>query len=139
MKDFDTERRERHAKREAEMGERTFLLGGETFTFRAASSYTVLGDIGSSEEMSAGDLIAVMEEALVKMLESGQEDRFLSVIRSQEDPLTFSDLTQLVQWLTEAQTERPTIAPSPSTGGDATISTFSTESSSSKPAAVSAA
>lgn len=139
MKDFDTERRERQAAHEEAMGDRSFVVGGETFVYRGSSSYTVLGQIGNDEEMSPTELIGIMEQALLKMIEPGQEERFLAAIRSDTDPLTFGDLTALVRWLTEQQTERPTQAPSPSTSGDVATSTSSTEDSSTEPAVASAA
>jgi hypothetical protein len=139
MKDFDTERKERHAEREATMGDRTFILGGETFSYRATVSYTVLERIAASSEQDGAALIRALEEAVIELLEEGQQDRFLAVIRSTEDPLSFSDLNDLCTWLTEAQVNRPTLAPLPSTAGDAKTSTSSTDDSSSPPAAVSAA
>lgn len=138
MKDFDAERRERHAEREARMGDRVFILGGEEFTYRATVSYTVLEYIANSGQLDGGDLIANLERGCVDLLEDGQEARFLKVLRSTEDPLSFSDLNDLCTWLTEAQVGRPTLAPSPSTDGDATTSTSSTDDSSSTLAAASA-
>lgn len=121
------------------MGDRAFTLGGETFYFRPVTSYTVMGQIGSGEEITAAELIAIMEKSLVKMLEPGQEEAFLAKLRSDDDPLDFQDLTDLVGWVAEQQTGRPTAASSLSTGGDAPTSTTSTDGSSSKPAVVSAA
>ena len=134
MKDLDADRRERHAERELVMGDRTFLLGGETFTYRSAVSYTVLEDIAATSESDGTELIQALEKAVVALLEEGQEERFLKVVRSTEDPFTFSDLNDLCTWLTEAQLGRPTQAAWPSTGGDATTPTSSTDDSSSPPA-----
>lgn len=139
MKDFDAELRENHAKREAEMGDRSFRLGGETFTYRSTVSYTVLEYIANTGELDGGDLIANLERGCVDLLEEGQEERFLAVLRSTSEPLSFTDLNDLCTWLTEAQVNRPTLAPLPSTAGDATTSTSSTDDSSSLPAAASAA
>lgn len=139
MKDFDKERRASHAAREKEMADRSFKLGGETFTYRPFVSYTVLQSIAASGEQEGVDLIQSLESAVVALLEDGQEDRFLAVARSQKDPLTFADLNDLCTWLTEAQVGRPMQAPSPSTDGDAKTSTSSTEDSSSKLAEASAA
>jgi hypothetical protein len=139
MKDFDTERRERHAERERMMGERSFVVGGETFYYRAVVSYTVLESIAGSGGLEGAELIHVLERGAVDMLEDGQEERFLAVLRNMDDPLSFNDLNELCFWLTEAQSGRPTLAPLPSTAGDATTSTSSTDDSSSLPAAASVA
>ena len=139
MKDFDTERRERHAEREKEMGDRSFILSGKTFVYRANASYTVLEQIAATNDADGGDLIRAMEQSVLELLEPGQEDEFLATIRSKDDPYTFADLNELAEWLTEAQVKRPTLAPLPSTGGDATTPISSTDDSSSKPAEASAA
>lgn len=138
MKDFDSERQERHAAREKEMGDRTFVLGGEKFTYRATVSYTVLEYIANTGELEGGDLIHNLERGCVDLLDDGQEERFLAVLRSTENPLSFADLNDLCTWLTEAQVGRPTLAPLPSTAGDATTSTSSTDDSSSPLVAASA-
>lgn len=139
MRDFDSDRRARHAQREEELGDRTILVGGEQFTYRAFASYTVLGEISGEREETADTMIQDLEQSLLKMLDPGQEERFLKAIRSQEDPFTFADLVDLVQGVTELIAGRPTPASSPSTGGDAQTSTTSTEDSSSEPAVASAA
>lgn len=139
MKDFDSERKARHDEREASMGDRSFILGGQTFHYRATVSYTVLEKIAASSDQDGAELIRNLEDAILGLLEDGQQDGFLAVIRSTEDPLSFADLNDLCTWLTEAQVNRPTLAPLPSTAGDAKTSTSSTDDSSSLPAAASAA
>ncbi len=139
VKDFDSERRERNAEREREMGDRTFTLCGEQFTYLPAVSYTVLEEIASQGDLEGAELIASMEKAVLNFLEPGQEERFLKVARSRTDPLTFADLNDLSTWLTEVQVKRPTPAPSLSTPGAPKTSTSSTDASSSAPAVASAA
>lgn len=139
MKDFDTGRKERRALRLERMGDRQFKLGGETFTYRDSVSYTVLEKIAASADDDGADLIRVLERAVIELLEDGQEERVLAVLHSTTDPFTFEDLNELVSWLTEVQSGRPTLASSPSTAGDAETETSSTEDSSSRPAVASAA
>jgi hypothetical protein len=139
MKDFDAERQERHAQREAEMGDREFTLGGQTFHYIPIASYTVLEQIATTDDLEGAELIRVMENSAVKLIEEEERGRFLEVVRSEKDPLTFGDLNDVCRWLTEAQVGRPTQAPSPSMDGDAPTSITSTDDSSSKPAVASAA
>jgi len=139
MKDFDTERHERNAEREARIGERTFVLGGETFEFVGTSSYTVLARVAATGDMSAIDTIEAFEEAICDFLESGQQERFLKVARNKEDPLTFEDLNDVCFYITEKQSGRPTLAPSPFIAGATTTEISSTEDLSSTPAEVSTA
>ncbi len=139
MKDFDVERHKRNEERKEQMGERTFVLCGETFTYRPWVSYTVLGKIATTNDLEGAELIDSYEKVVLDLLEPGQEERFLAVARNNEDPLTFADLSDLANWLTEVQVNRPTLAPSPSMPGALPTSTPSTEDSSSRPAVVSAA
>lgn len=139
MKDFDVERRERNHQRERELGDRTFTLCGETFTYRSSISYTVLAKIATTSDLEGADLIDSMEAAAIELLEPDQEERFRAVVRNTADPVTFADLNDLVTWMTERQVGRPTSAPLPSTSGAPKTATPSTEGSSSQPAVASAA
>jgi hypothetical protein len=139
MKDFDAERRERHAEREAEAGDRSFVFGGETFTYRPVVSYTLLERIFGADEQGAAEAIRALESTVVEMVEEKDRERFLATVRNPDDPITLDDLTTLCGWLTEGQVGRPTEAPSPSTDGDAKTSTPSTVDSSSPLAEASAA
>jgi hypothetical protein len=138
-RDFDTERRQRHAERVALLGDRKIVLGGKAFTYRSTVSYTILEDISDTSVLEGSELIRALEEAITHLLEPGQEDEFLAVVRSTEDPWTFQDLNDLCAFLTEAQVGRPLAQPSPSQDGGESTTTTSTESSSSRPAVASAA
>lgn len=139
MKDFDKERLQRHAERSLDLEERTFLLGGEQFTFRSEVSYLVLERISAIGDDGGGGIIRDMEAAVLDLLEPGQEEKFLAVVRNDAEPVTLADLNDLCAWLTEKQVDRPTRAPSLSTDGRDSTGTDSTESSSSLPAVASAA
>lgn len=136
MKDFDTEFAQAHAERESELKERSFKLGGKTFTFAANPSYTGLAQLTSEGE---GDIIGKLEEGLLRLMDKGQEEEFLATLRDTESPVTISDLNTMISWIIEQQTGRPTQAPSLSTPGAPETSTRSTENSSSRPAVASAA
>jgi hypothetical protein len=136
VKDFDAEFAQAHAERESEMAERSFKLGGKTFTYAANPSYTGLGQITSEGE---GDVIGRLEEGLLRLMDDGQEEEFLAVLRDKKSKVTLNDLNTLIAWVIEQQTGRPTQAPSLSTPGGATTSTPSTAGSSSKLAEASAA
>lgn len=133
-KDFDKERAERHEERLRRMGDRTFVLSGQTFTYRANASYTVLEAISATDELEGFQLIRALEDAIVTILEDGEEERFLAVVRDREDSYTFTDLNDIATWLVEEQVRRPTLAPYSSTDGGASESTStpSKESSSSE-------
>lgn len=136
MKDFDVDLAKAHAERETDAAERMFKLGGKTFTYKANPSYTALGKFTSDE---AGDVIKRQEEGLLGLLDPGQEEAFLAVLHDTANPITMTDLNEIINWVMEAQAGRPTQAPSLSTPGGATTSTPSTDGSSSPRAVVSAA
>lgn len=139
MKDFDKERRERNAEREARITDRTFQLGGVEFTFKPTVSYTVLQLVASTDLMDAADTISAFEDAICEFLVDGQCEKFLEIARNKEDPVTFADLNNICFYITEKQSGRPTLAPLPSTTGEGTTETPSTDASSSKPAVASTA
>lgn len=135
MKDFDSERHERHAARERELGDREFKLGGETFTYRANTSYTVLEAIAAVNDAEGARVIELLEEALADLVEPEQSEDFLKALRDKKDVVTFEDMNSIVNWIVEAQTNRPLSPASPSTDGDETTGISSTDGSSSEPAA----
>jgi hypothetical protein len=138
MKDFDAERQQRHEQRERELGDRSFRLGGETFQFRANPSYTSMEPLMKVQDAEGIEIIRLMEQSILDLLEPGQQDRFLVALRNPDVPVTVFDLNEITNWITEAQTGRPTQAPSLSTPGGLTTSTESTENLSSLPDAVAA-
>ncbi len=137
--DFEAGRQKRNQEREAQMGDRTFPLCGETFIFKPRVSYTVMEDLAETQSLNDASVVSRLEASIIELLEDGQRDKFLAVARNQEDPLTWEDMIALCNWITEVQAGRPTQALSPSTGGDATTSTSSTGASSSKLVEASAA
>lgn len=141
MKDFDAERLERHKRREAEMGDRSFQLGGETFTYKANVSVDVLEKFTSDEILLGGDYIRMIKASCLEMIEDIDDahERFLSLLSRSEDPITLIDLQDVFQGLVQEAFRRPTSASSPSGGLDADAGTTSTETSSTAPAEAAAA
>lgn len=138
MKDFDAERAVRHKEREKEIGDRSFKLGGHVFTFKANVPFNYMEEVGSvTAESSGGDVLGALERFVLDMIEgeNGEREKLKAILHNPEEPITFADLNDLVVWLIEQQTQRPTTAPSPSTPGRKPTGTTSTEESSSTPAA----
>lgn len=137
MRDFDSERHERHEQREKELGDRSFIIGGEHFTYRANARYRVLRDMASiTSDTEGAVVIDTIEEAVLQLIEEDGDAhaRFHALIERANDPITFEDLTALCNWLIEEQFARPTQAPSLSIAGRETTGTPSTDISSSPPA-----
>lgn len=141
-KDFDSERRQRHEEREAGMGDRSFIFGGEQFVYRANVRFDILRAVASVRSTTEGDvIIETVERAVLGLIEDtdGAHERFVAICQREEDPITWQDLQSLEDWLIAEQVQRPTQAPLPSTPGRETTGTQSTDASSIPPAEASAA
>ncbi len=126
MKNFDEARAEREKR------DRSFQIGGESFTYRpAVAPETILrwsqmtgGEIPDLTEQQALD---IFDETVLAFLEPNQEEKWASIREPDvAHPLNVADLRELVAWLFEEQTGRPTGPPSDSSGGPATTETPST-------------
>jgi hypothetical protein len=137
MKNFDEERQAR------EEIDRSFVIGGETFTHRVAVApeTIVRWNMAVTEEieLTEQDWLGLYDETIVAMLEPDQVPKWRKV-RSPDatHPLTLSDMREVLRFLMERATGRPTSEPSGSTNGSATTETTLRDVSSS-PAAPSPA
>jgi hypothetical protein len=132
MRDFDEQRALRLA------AERTFKINGRTFTHRPGIEPEVLAEFEGVEEMTGPDAIKVVDSVIVAFLDPGQEAEWEAARQPCENPITLPDMIDLVKWLTEATSNRPTEQPSASTPSDGTTQGSSTAVSSSPVRAVSA-
>lgn len=118
MKNFDEARKER------EQRDRSFQIGGEDFTYRPAVApeailrWSQMTGGEMADELTEEQALAIFDETVVAFLEPGQEEQWAKV-RDPEaaHPLNISDLRELVSWLFEEQTGRPTEPPSDSSDG----------------------
>lgn len=83
---------------------------------------------------SLHDRLASLDDTFLAMIEHDDDAvaRYRNIREREFDPIMFSDLGAVVEWMVEQQTRRrPTGSPSASTRGRSTTGTSSTESSSS--------
>ena len=156
MHDLDADRRERALARQAALGERTFIFGGEQFVHKADCPYYVVRRAAEIQEQTGIDVFYSMESCVLEMMEPGpalpqtaeelaegdpvryeDHERFKEILRRKEDPINADDLGQLLRWLMGATTGRPTVPSSDSTPGSPESGTNSTATSSPTPAAAS--
>lgn len=126
MKDFDQGRKARKKTRE----ERTFVLHGETFVARNALHPDVLSEYdGIDENDNASVILATIDNMIVEMIEPDDDAavRYTAIRVDREDPVTLEDLMDLVKWVIEVQTGRPTGQPGASLPGPTSIVMPSTE------------
>jgi hypothetical protein len=131
LKDFDDARRVREQETR---DERAFTLGGETFYARMTvrpEAY-MRWDSLDVEAATPTEILAVADETIVAMIENVDRasERYYAVRASEDDPVGMKDLTDLIQWLVEVQTGRPTEQPPVSSGSPESDGPTSTDGSS---------
>jgi len=112
VKDFDEARRRRAEQ------DREFTIGGERFVMRAGVRPEVLAPYeGLTADTSPTESLQIIDELVMAFVEPTDDAarRWVRLRERDDDPVTLQDLTELVQWLVEGQTGRPTVPPSPST------------------------
>lgn len=115
MKDFDTLRSQR------EQRERTFKIAGHEFRFRPAlpahsySLYLELMDKMSEGRWPEGSF-DTLNGTILALLEPDYHDLWGQVIdESSDNPVSFEDLSDIIDYCVSVQTGRPTKPPSVST------------------------
>lgn len=130
MKDFDAGRTAKRATEE----ERTFKIGGETFVALRSVHPSVLSAYDKiNKDTGITETLEIVDEVILQMIEDreGAHGNYLKVRANKDDPITVEDLLELVKWLLEAQTDRPTGPPSASASGPTSTEASSTAVSSS--------
>lgn len=152
MHDLDEARRERHLARQAALGERTFIFGGEQFIHVTDCPYDVVKQAAMIEDMSGVEVFFAMENCVVRLIEPGtalpqtdedkalgepvlysDHERFRALLHRTDDPITSDDVSHLLRWLMGATTGRPTQPSAASATGSAESGTNSTVGSSQLP------
>jgi len=123
MHDFDAERQGRSGE---------FRIGGEVFSYRLGIRPEVLAE---SEQVTEGtgtlEVLKVIDSTIMRFLsDEDNRSRWRELREREEDAVTFVDLTNLLNWLTQEQTGRPPTSPEPSSPGLSGNGTVSTDVSS---------
>lgn len=113
MHNFDVERETRL------QGDRTFQIGGQTFTYRpSVAPEKLIRWAEMSVDTPEMEAIEIIDETVVAFLEDGQAEKWKAVRNPDlPNPLNANDISGLVKWLMEEQTGRPTSPSSASTTG----------------------
>lgn len=126
-KNFDVDRNERLQR------ERSFVLGGETFTYRPSVSPEALLAWDQRHDKVGQDFLDVVDETVLAFLEDGQKAKWEHVRRpadaSNPNPVNINDIVEVIAYLFEEQVGRPTEQPSASTNGAVRTETPSTAAS----------
>ena len=95
--------------------ERTFVVRGETFTWQDVRP-EVLDHILTPSENGA-DMWEKQDETILRFLVPEDHERWKNLREREKDPITIAQFNAILEFLVEAQTERPTETPSPSATG----------------------
>lgn len=138
MKDFDAVRTARIGSDE----ERSFKILGEVFIAKASVKPEVLTKYENLEEAEgAQTTLEIIDELVLSMIQDGAEGeeaeaRYRAIRAREDDPIALADLQNIVEWLVERQTGRPTGKPGNSSAGRGRTGGRSTADSSSPVRAV---
>jgi hypothetical protein len=130
-------------------GDRTFVIGGRTFVHRPGIAPEVVLVFEGVDEAEPGAAVAILDEVIVECLEPEQPGvngegpvpaatawtRVRKPEVPPENPITLGDMTDLIRWLMEKTTSRPTGQPSGSSPTDGSTAASSTDASASPAAA----
>lgn len=128
MKNFDESRTERRAHGI------DFQIGGENFkTSQGGNPNDLVPLVTSVPGESLGDVLGQLDQAILSMVsdENDGHARWRSLRARADDPISLSDMRELVEWLIEQQTARPTVPPGDSSTPPSETGTASTDDSSS--------
>lgn len=128
MQDFDTARDLRLQQ------DRTFRLGGQTFTHRPSVAPEVIAswEDAQTQGVSAAEMVVLVDKVIGQILEPGQEELWRQV-RDPDvaNPVSTGDMAQVMEWLVERVSGHPSepSSASSSTAGSTTPSLTAVSSS----------
>ena len=97
--------------------EHKFMVRGETFAFRDVKPEILTTfDVSSNGDDNTA-VWQVMDAQIMLFLEDEEHERWNTLRAREKDPVTIAQLTEILKWLMEEQTGRPTETPSPSASG----------------------
>jgi hypothetical protein len=103
--------------------ERTFVVRGETFTWRdvrpeiLTAFQPVEQETKEGEEADNSGIWKQLDEQIQLFLVPEDVERWANLRSREDNPVTIVQLNAILEWLVGEQTERPTQTPSPSGTG----------------------
>lgn len=110
MKDFDAELLEQDL---------SFQIGGEVFKMRYVRPEVLASWEDEPVDEKSDDLLKRQDERIMAFL-NGDDDsrkRYLALRAREDDAVPMVQVNELLRWMIEVQTSRPTTPPSPSAAG----------------------
>jgi hypothetical protein len=103
--------------------ERTFIVRGETFTWRDVRPEVLTAFTPSENGKEAGEeednsgIWRTLDEQIMLFLVTEDRERWENLRAREDNPVTIVQLNAILEWLVGEQTDRPTQTPSPSGSG----------------------
>jgi len=107
----------------------TFRIGTDIFEAAKECPAGILLSMASMAQEEGGNAVAGTMDFLDSVMLPESRERFAARMRDPQNPISLKVVTELVQWLVEVYTGRPTAQPSPSPAGPSATSPSSTEPS----------
>ncbi len=97
----------------------SFVVGGETFTMQYVRPEVLAEweDETLPDEMTAAARIERLDRRIESFLTPDDRDRWRTLRANTDRAVPFGQLQEIVTWMVEMQTARPTLTPSASAGG----------------------
>lgn len=97
--------------------ERTFVVRGETFTWQDVRPEVLDEILAPSENGDSKGMWERQDEMIMFFLVPEDHERWQNLRSRDKEPVTIAQFNAILEYLVEAQTERPTQTPSPSGPG----------------------
>ena len=102
--------------------ERTFVVRGETFTWRDVrpeilTAFQPTDEPKEGEDADNSGIWKQLDEQIQLFLVPEDAERWANLRSREDNPVTIVQLNAILEWLVGEQTERPTQTPSPSGTG----------------------
>ena len=98
--------------------DRTFTIRGEKFNYQDVRPEILTAfELRPERKVSEQSTWDLFDQQVMVFLPAEQHERWKELRAREKDPVTICQLTELIKWLMEAQTGRPTEQPSPSVSG----------------------
>lgn len=96
-----------------------FQIGGEQFKMRYVRPEILASWEDEPIDSKSDELLKRQDERICAMLngDDGSRDRWMALRGRDDDALPMVQLNELLRWMIEVQTSRPTTTPSPSATG----------------------
>lgn len=108
MKDFDAE---------LLTEDLTFKIGGEVFQMHYVRPEVLASWGDESIEGDSDSLLKKQDERILSFLQQKDHERYMGLRAREEEAVPMVQINELLNWMVEVQTSRPTPAPSPSASG----------------------